>query len=219
MPTARFRLVVGLLGLAALAMNPARAAAQQDSPRLSIAAGAGAAMPLHGDLDFIAREWQMSVRGSVTPHFALEGFFSSWRHDTTRVLLDQAIQGPTGFLGRVGRIEETTAHKVRVVGVNALATGTIGRVSVAGGGGIGLWMLDRRFHQSSTGCDASVPQLCRSVASTFTNNSETAQAVVDVDVAATRRVHVFGRYQLLLLFQDPGSGHGSAAAGLRVVLW
>lgn len=205
--------------LAALAMSPTRAGAQQDPPRLTIAAGAGVAVPLHGDLDFTAPEWQVSVRGAVSPHFALEGFLTDWRHDRTRVLLDQAIQGPSGFLGRVARIEDTTTHKVRVVGVNALATGTIGRATIAGGGGISLWQFDRRFRQTTTGCEPAVAELCRTVENPFSSSRQSGQAVVDLDVAVTRRFHVFGRYQLVLLFQDPGSGHGSAAGGLRVVLW
>jgi len=212
-------LAAAAFALAFLAISPVRAGAQPDAPRFSIAAGAGVAMPLHGDLDFTAPEWQVSVRGAVSRHFALEGFFSDWRHDTTRVLLDQAIQGPTGFLGRVGRIEETTAHKVRVVGVNALATGTAGRATVAGGGGIGMWLFDRRFRQASTGCEPAVADLCRTVDNTFNSDSQSAQGVVELDVAVTRRLHVFGRYQLVLLFQDPGSGHGSAAGGVRIALW
>lgn len=214
------RMLPAIVVFASILLDGARAGAQQqDPPRLSIAGGAGVALPLHADLDFTPSEWQVSFRGRFSRHFALEGFLSDWRHDATRVLINQSIEGPTGFLGRVGRIEETTSHDVRVVGVNALATGSRGRVTIAGGGGIGILLFDRRFRQTSTGCNAGTTALCGTFENTFTNDSETVQGVVDIDVAVTRRLSGFGRYQVVLPLRDIGFGHGSVAGGVRLTLW
>jgi hypothetical protein len=204
--------------LLAIALNGARAdAQQQDPPRLTIAAGAGVAMPLQGDLDFTASEWQVSVRGRMSPHFALEGFFSAWRHDATRVLLNQAIIGPDGPLGRIARIEETTRHEIRVAGANALAIGSSGRVTVAAGGGVGILLFDRLFRQTSAGCDPA--DLCRTFETPFSNDSGTAQGVFDADAALSQRISVFGRFQFVVPLRDVTFSQASVAGGVRMALW
>jgi hypothetical protein len=198
---------------------PSVVTGQDAPPKLTLAAGGGIASPFHADFDFSAPSWEVSLRGSIARHVAVEGFFEQWEHARGNVMLDQAIQGPSGLLGRVDRIEQRTAYRMRTAGVNVLATGESERVSVFGGGGIGLLAYDRRFTSTTTGCDAATAQLCRSTENTFSSESFTVQGVAEVDVAVVRRVQVFGRYAIVVPVSDPGFGHGSLAGGIRVVLW
>jgi hypothetical protein len=193
--------------------------AQDEMPRLSIAAAGGIATPFHSDFEFNAASWEVSLRGQTARHLALEGFFEQWQHTDREVLLNRDILGPNGFLGRVGRIEESTTYRMRTAGVNGLATGRAGRVTFGGGGGIGFLEYDRRFAQASTGCDPSVAQLCGSTENTFSSNSFTIQVVGELDVAIVRRVAGFGRYLMVVPTSDPGFGHGAFLAGVRVTLW
>jgi hypothetical protein len=198
---------------------PSVAGAQAAAPKLSVAAGGGIATPFHGDVDFTAPSWEVSVRGAIARHVAVEGFFEQWEHDKGTVLLDQAIQGPAGFLGRVARVEQRTTYRMRTAGVNVLATGGSPRVSFFGGGGIGQLAYDRRFTSTTSGCDAATAPLCRSTQNSFSSESFTVQGVAEVDVAVVRRVHVFGRYLIVVPVSDPGFGHGSVGGGVRLVLW
>jgi hypothetical protein len=207
------------LALCLVAFSARATAAQDEVPRLTLAAAGGLATPFHGDFDFTATSWEISVRGVTAPHLAIEGFFEQWQHGTSDVLLDRDIQGPNGFLGRVGRIEQSTRYRMRTSGVNALVTGRSGRVTFGGGGGIGFLEYDRRFAQVTTGCDASIAQLCNATENTFSSNSFTVQGVAEVDVAIVRRVHGFGRYLLVVPTSDPGFGHGTVLGGVRVTLW
>jgi hypothetical protein len=208
--------------LSIFAFSPRTAVAQvkqNEVPRLTIAAAGGVATPFDADFDFTATSWEISVRGQTAPHLAVEGFVEQWQHVTGDVLLNRDIQGPNGFLGRVGRIEQSTRYRMRTTGVNALVTGRSGRVTFGGGGGIGFLEYDRRFTQATTGCDASIAQLCNQAANTFSSSSFTVQGVAEVDVAIVRRIQGFGRYLLVVPTRDPGFGHGTVVAGVRVTLW
>ena len=205
--------------LSVFALSPGAAVAQDEGPRLTIAAAGGVATPFHADFDFTAATWEISFRGQTARHLAVEGFFEQWQHVTDEVFLNRDILGPTGSLGRVGRIEQSTRYRMRTAGFNALATGRSGRVTFGGGGGIGFLQYDRRFAQAATGCDAPVAQLCGSTEDTFSNNSFTVQGVAEVDVAIGRRVQGCGRYLLVVPTSDPGFGHGAVLAGVRVTLW
>jgi hypothetical protein len=208
-----------IVAIATTAVFPSVAGAQAAAPKLSVAAGGGIATPFHGDFDFTAPSWEVSVRGAIARHVAVEGFFEQWEHDKGTVLLDQAIQGPAGFLGRVARVEQRTTYRMRTAGVNVLATGGSPRVSFFGGGGIGQLAYDRRFTSTTSGCDAATAPLCRSTQNSFSSESFTVQGVAEVDVAVVRRVHVFGRYLIVVPVSDPGFGHGSVGGGVRLVLW
>lgn len=212
-------LAAGTLVLGALALSPSVVTGQDAPPKLTLAAAGGLATPFHADFDFTAPDWEVSVRGSIVRHVAVEGFFEQWEHGKGNVLLDQAIQGPTGFLGRVARVEQRTTHRMRTAGVNVLATGGSSRISFFGGGGIGLLAYDRRFINTTSGCDAGTAQLCRSTENTFSSESFTVQGVAEVDVLVVRRVQVFGRYVIVVPVSDPGFGHGSLVGGVRVALW
>jgi hypothetical protein len=119
--------ITGFITLAAAVLAlPLSAAAGQDAPpKLSIAAGGGVATPFHGDLDFTAPGWELSLRGAIAKHVVLEGFFEQWQ-----------------------RQQRSTNYKMRTVGFNALATGGSRRVTISGGGGVGAFAYDRR---ASTG--------------------------------------------------------------------
>ena len=201
------------------ALSASVASGQDAQPKLTAAAGGGFATPFYSEFDFTARNWDASVRGSMSRHVSLEGFYEQWEHVKRAVFLDQARQGPSGFLGRVARLDERTTYRMRTAGVNVLATGGSGRVTFVGGGGIGVLAYDERFNSTASGCDAGVAQSCVPTESTFSSDGFTGQGVAEVDVAVIRRVQVFGRYLLVLPLSDPTFGHSSFGAGVRVTLW
>jgi hypothetical protein len=205
--------------LAASVLAASTAAGQDVSPKLTIAAAGGIATPFHADFDFTAPSWELSARASIARHVAVEGFFEQWEHSEGTVLVDQAIHGPSGILGRVARIESRTTYRMRTAGFHVLGTGGAGRVSFFGGGGIGMLVYDRRFTNTTTGCDAGAAELCRTFENTFSSNPFTVQGVAEVDVTIVPRVQVFGRYLLVMPPKDPGFGHGTVMAGARIVLW
>lgn len=213
------RLVFITMAGCVLALSPSIAAGQEAPPRLSIAAAGGVVTPFHGDFDFTAPSWELSARGSVARHVAVEVFFEQWQRSEGSVRLDQVIHGPTGLLGRVGRIEQRTTYRMRTAGFHFLGTGGSGRVSFFGGGGVGLLLYDRRSTSTATGCDTGAESLCRSIENTFSSNPFTLQGVAEVDVQVAPHLQVFGRYLLVVPEDDPGFGHGTIMAGARVVLW
>jgi hypothetical protein len=104
-----------------LTMSPSVAAGQDVPPKLTIAAGGGLTTPFHGDLDFTASHFELSLRGSLADHVALEGFFGQWRGT-----------------------QRSTTYKMRNLGANVVGIGSTGRVTFSGGGGIGAFAYDRR---------------------------------------------------------------------------
>jgi hypothetical protein len=211
--------IILLSAVSVLALVPSVVTAQDAPPKLTIAAGGGVATPFHGDFDFTAPSWELSARGSIARHVAVEGFVEQWEHSNGSVLVDQVIHGPSGILGRVGRIEQRTTYQMRTAGFHVLGTGGSGRISFFGGGGIGLLVYDRRSTNTTTGCDAGAAELCRSIENTFSSNPFTAQGVAELDVAVAPRVQAFGRYLLVVPVSDPGFGHGSVMGGVRIALW
>jgi hypothetical protein len=207
-----FALTVGLL------LTPSMANAQP-APKLAIGASAGIANPLHGDFNFTAPEWQISLRTAVSDHFALEGFLEEWRHTTDEVRNNVTLQGPVGASGHVGRISSRTVQATRIVGFNALARATFDRVTLTAGGGPSMWLYDRRFNQTLTDCESTQPNGCRDFASRFSNSSFSVQAVGGLEVALTSRLAVFGQYQFVAPTVDIAAGHSSAGAGVRVIVW
>src|SRR5215471_4267170 len=155
----------------------AQARAQSDT-HVSLAAGAGVAALTYGELDFShAPAWGASARIQTGPHIAFEALVDQWRRTHETILLDQLLTGPNGPLGRVARIEEGGTDRMRTIGVNVLATGTSGRVTVSAGGGAGVMLYDRTFTQAARGCDASVASACGTFSNTFSSNSFTGQAM------------------------------------------
>lgn len=201
-------------------MIPVRAAAQSvERPRLTVSAGGGIANPMHGDFDFVAPEWQVSVRARLADGVTFEGFVNEWRHSTEAVHLNQTMTGPAGFLTRAGRFEEHSLRTTRVIGVNVLGGRTAGRVSWAAGGGIGAMDFRHEYTQSTTECVPDLPQICREFRNEFTNSSFSIQALAGVDVRVARRVQAFGQFLLAVPTVDPGSGHSSITGGVRFVIF
>jgi hypothetical protein len=219
MPAVTRLFAVAVLALASLAVIPSRADAQQDRPRLSVAAGGGIAVPFHADFDFNAPHWEASARGAIARYVVVEGFFEQWEHEQRQAFLNQVIQGPNGLLGRVDRVEQRTTYQMRTAGANVLATGGSQRVAFFGGGGIGMFAYERRFINTVTGCDAGAGPLCRETENTFSSNGFTVQGVAEVDAAVARRVQVFGRYMIVVPVADPGFGHATVGGGVRLLLW
>ena len=119
------RLVFILASGSILTLSPSIAAAQNARPGLSIAAGGGIVTPFHGDFDFTTPGWEVSLRGAISDHVAIEGFFHQWQRE-----------------------QRSTNFRMRTFGFNALATGGSRRVTISGGGGIGAFAYERR---ASTG--------------------------------------------------------------------
>jgi hypothetical protein len=206
------------LMLAVLAA-PAAAQDQPDPGRISASIAAGIAFPLDADFDFTATEWQIAVRGTVSPRFLLEGFFDEWRHSSEETRLGGTIQGPSGVIGRYGGLSQRTVHQTRVVGVNALFRGTIGRVSVTGGGGPGYLAYSRTFSQQLTDCQGSAPRVCDPFESRFTNSDLALQGIGGVEAPVWSRVSAFGQVKFTASISDISGSHTSATAGARVRVW
>ena len=197
---------------------PTRAWAQS-APKLAISAAAGLSNPLHGDFDFTAPEWQISLRTAVSDHFLLEGFLDEWRHTTDEVFENQTLFDPNGIIGRAGRVTTRTVHATKVVGFNALARATVDRVTLTAGGGPGFWLYDRRYSQTVTDCQSSLPTSCRDSANRFSNSSFSVQGVAGLEVAITSRLAAFGQFQFMAPTVDLAGGHVTVGGGVRLRIW
>ena len=213
-------MTVSLWGVAlAQLIGPARANAQQPPPKLSIAGAAGISNPFHGDFNFTAPQWQISLRTAVSDHFLLEGFFDEWRHTTDDVRENQTLRDPNGIVGRAGRLSIRTVQVTRSVGFNALARASFDRLTLTAGGGPGVWLYQRRYSQTLADCQATAPEFCRDYANRFSNSSFSVQAVAGLEVALTSHVAAFGQYQFLAPTIDIAAGQATVGAGVRVRLW
>jgi Outer membrane protein beta-barrel domain len=205
------------LAVAVFTSGGATAFAQTTPSRLSVAGGAGVAKQTYGELNFDSSPaWDVSVRIRTSPHLAFEGLFDRWREAQSAAHLDQLLVGPDGPLGHVARIDERTTYRMGTLGFNVLAIKEAGRVTVAGGGGAGIMAYERVHAQEGSGCEPNVAAACTKVSNTFSSSSVTGQATGSLDVAITRHVGIFGRYDLIVPVQEPGFLHDTFAAGLRV---
>jgi hypothetical protein len=194
------RLFACLCLLAAAFAAPAAAQAP-DGSRITLSGAGGIALPLHGDFDFNAPEWQLAVRATVSRHFLLEGFFDQWRKKTQE---------------RGARFESSTTYAVKTAGVNWLARGFIDRVAITGGGGFGFLVYDRRFAQSATDCQ---PTSCQAFDNRFSSQSFTVQGLIGLEVPITSFVSAVGQYQFVTPIEDVGFSHSSVTGGVRVRIW
>ena len=210
-----FRMAVSmLLMLAAPGLCLAQA-----TPGLTVGAAGGVTTPFSVSGNVSAPAWLVSARGNLTPHLALEGLFEQWQHETTTVYLDQPVYTATAS-GRAARVEQVSSRRMQTFAANVLATSTSPRIRFSGGGGVGLLLYDKSYGQTTTGCDPSVAQTCGGpFVSRFSSQSMTVQGVADVEVAVTRRLSAFGRYDLILPVRDPSFGHGAVTTGVRVAIW
>jgi hypothetical protein len=197
-----------------LAAVPA-AAQDPDARHVSLGVAGGIATPYHGDFDFTAGSWQMDVRIDTARHFGLGVFFEDWRHTDEDVFTDQTILGPSGPLGRADRVTARTGHRTRALGWNLLARGRAGRATIVGGGGISYLAYSRDFSQTMSVCVPAT--VCRDFSNDFDNSSFATQLQAGIDVDVAPHLAVMGQFRLLVPIQDPGGGHTTFMAGIRVV--
>ena len=195
---------------------PIPAAAQSEPPSLSLAAGAGVALPFHSDLKFDAFDWQASITGRAGRHFLIEGMVDQWRHTTTSRRTNVPLFGPSGVIGRIDELTSETLDTMTVVGVNLLGTGSVGRVRISGGGGPGFMVNYDRHITTLAGCSAPSPSICDGSTNSDGFLAFTVQGVADVDVALTRSLSAIGRFMIAVPVEDPGYGHVNTTVGLRV---
>ena len=183
-------------------------------PKLSASVAAGVALPVHGDLGFTGREWQVTVRREISPHFVVEGFFDQWRRafDDTFAATPFDQSGGLIFNG----VQQHTTHVTSSVGVSALVQGTIGRLTVAAGGGPGWMEYRRKFRQELTGCESADAQACQPSDNTWRSSDVSLHGVVSADVRLATHLSAFGRFKFTGPVSDFGSSHGSVTAGVRV---
>jgi hypothetical protein len=198
---------------------PADARGRQDPGKITASIAGGAAFPVHADFDFTAAEWQIAVRGTVSPRFLLEGFLDEWQHPSEETRLGGTIQGPDGVIGTYGGLLQHTVHVTRVAGVNALFRGTIGRVSVTGGGGPAYLGYRRTFSQQLNDCQGSVPRICDGFENRFTNSDFAVQGTGGVEAPLVSRVSAFGQVKFTVSISDISGSHTSVTAGARVRVW
>jgi len=182
---------------------PASAQALEDS-KITVGGAGGVAFPLHGDFNFNAPEWQLTVRATVSRHFLLEGFFDEWRKKTQ----DSGA-----------RFESSTTYTMRTAGLNWLARGFIGRAAITGGGGIGFMHYDRLFEQIVNDCQSSTPGSCQDFENRFNSQSFTFQTAAGLEVPIASVVSAFGQYQFVAPIEDVGFSHSSIAGGVRIRVW
>ena len=196
--------------------TPAFVNAQRfEPPRFTIGAAGGVTNPLHGDLQFLAPSWDVSVRGQVAPRVAIEGFMSQWRHSTETVRSGVPLGGVPGQIGEVA-IEDR--DRVSMVGFTFQPTFSIGRATVAGGGGPAVMVFRSDYAQRLSGCDAGAAAPCGTYETHYSNGTFAVVLGGSVDVRLASRLTTFVQVRAGIPTEDPGSGHVAATVGVRLVL-
>ena len=209
------RRVAGILLV--LIATPAFVGAQSfEPPRMSIGGAGGVSNPLHGDLQFVAPSWDLSVRGQVAPAMSIEGFMSRWRHTSGSVRVGVPISAPSGLLGRVDEVSIESGTAVSMVGFSFLATFSRRRITIAGGGGPALMIFHSDYTQRFSGC--TPVSLCSDYENHRSNGAFAVQFAGSVDVRLASHVTTFGQFRAGIPIEDPGSGHYAVSAGFRFVL-
>jgi hypothetical protein len=98
---------------------------------------------------------------------------------------------------------------------NALAMVTAGRVTVAGGGGVGISAFGRTFTQQGVGCDPSVESACAPLVIPFNSSGFRVQGLGDVDVMLGRHLTAFGQVRFGI---QGGYTDTSVLSGVRIAL-
>ena len=205
--------VAGVLLL--ILATPAFAGAQTSQPpRFTIGAGGGVSDPLHGDFQFIAPSWDVSVRGRVAPHLTIEGFMSRWRHANESVHSGVPLTGP----GSIGEIAIEDGDQVTMIGFSFEPTFSAGRVTFGGGGGPALMIFRSDYVQRVSGCEPSSAASCGTFATHRTTGTFAVHFGGGVDVRLAPRLTTFGQIRVGVPIDDPGSGHVAATVGVRLVI-
>lgn len=198
--------------LGSLVMVPGVAAAQGTSapPRVSVGAGAGFAVPFHGDFDFTPWAWDADLRVAMARHVLFEVSIGEWRHADTSVSTN--LPGTTST-ELIGRLERQTSRVQRTLQANVLFTGGAGRVRLTAGGGVGLLQHERRTRTLAEGCSPGM--LCGSSESTVSNSSGAAQAVGGAELRLEAGFALYGQARFVVPMTDPGGSDLRVTAGLR----
>ena len=201
-----------------IALIPVVAGAQTlEPPRVSIGGAGGVSNPLHGDLQYVAPSWDVSVRGQVAPHLTIEGFMSQWRHSTETLRTGVPLTG-SGPIGRIGELAIEDSDRVSMVGFTFQPTFSIGRATVAAGGGPAVMVFRSDYAQRLSGCDASAAASCGTYETHYSNGTFALALGGSVDVRLASRLSTFVQVRAGIPTDDPGSGHVAASVGLRLVL-
>ncbi|MEO8071272.1 MAG: hypothetical protein ABI652_07705 [Acidobacteriota bacterium] len=207
--TVRTYATSALLGM--IVVLPRLAVAQAQVPRVSIAAGAGLAVPLHGDFDFTPWAWDADVRVAMSRHALFEAAVGEWRHSETFVRQNIPVTpGP----GVIGRSEQRTTRTQRTLEANVLFTGAHGRVRMTAGGGVGLLEHRRRTRTLLADCSPAVE--CGTFESTFSSASGSAQGVGGAEVRLSRAAALYGQVRFVVPFIDPGGSDLRVTTGVRI---
>ena len=200
-----------------MVVTPAFAGAQTfEPPRLTMGAAGGVSDPLHGDAQYVAPSWDVSVRGQVAGGLMVEGFLSSWRHATDSVRTSVPVTGPTGTVGRIGKMILESGQTVSMVGFTFLPTLSRGRFTVAGGGGPAMMIFRSSYAQRLSDC--TPVSLCFNTEGHRSNGTFAVQLAGSLDVRLASHVTTYGQFRAGIPTQDPGSGHFAATIGVRLVL-
>ena len=208
--------VAGVLLL--MLMAPAVAGAQTpEPPKFTIGAAGGVSDPLHGDFQFIAPSWDVSVRARVARHLMIEGFMSRWRHSDETVRTGVPLSGP-GVIGQVGELAIEDGDQVTMVGFSFEPTFSTGRVTIGAGGGPAMMIFRSDYVQRLNGCEPSNAASCGTFETHRTNGTFAVHFGGGVDVRLASRLTTFGQVRVGVPVEDPGSGHVAVSVGLRLVL-
>ena len=207
-----------LAGILVLIAIPGLARAQTfEPPRLTIGGAGGVSNPLHGDLQYVAPSWDVSVRGQVAPHLAIEGFLSQWRHSSETLRTGVPLSGP-GPIGRIGEVAIEDRERVSMVGFTFQPTFSIGRATIAAGGGPAVMVFRSDYAQRLSGCDAGAAASCGTYETHYSNGTFAVALVGSIDVRLASRLTTFGQMRAGIPTEDPGSGHVAVSAGFRFVI-
>jgi len=206
-----FRVTWLLIGLLVALPAGARAQGASSTPRASIGAGAGMALPFHADFDFTPWAWDADARVALSRRVLVEVVVGEWRHKETTS--GDNIPAPA-FPDVIGHLEQTTTHVMRTMQVNLLAAGTAGRVRVAAGGGVGLLRHLRPVVTVAENCSGAAT--CGTFHSDVSAATATAQAVGGVEVWLTRVVGLYGQARFVVPLTDPGGSDLRLTTGVRL---
>jgi hypothetical protein len=201
--------------------TPAVAQAQAgpwEEPAVSIYGGLGELTLYRGDLDVRdALGGEVGVRWPLSERVRMDLSFGQFHNRESLTAFDVPLSSPTTLLGRADRLDQRTDHRSRTADVVVLATGGVGRVRVAGGGGVGLIVLARTFRQMLSGCSAGATQFCNGETRTdFTTSSVTGIGLGTVDIRLTSRVSVYGAGRFALVLRDVASSGLRVTGGVRI---
>ena len=201
---------VGLLAVAAVPIH-ARAGQAPEPPKLTVGVAAGRGQSaLHDDASGLT--WEAAVRIRLQRYFGIEVAAGQLRTEVARSVFDRTVQ-IGGVTGHVERFDMTTERATGWGVFNALAMVTAGRVTIAGGGGVGISAFGRTFTQQGVGCDPGVESACAPLVIPFSSSGFRFQSLGDIDVMLSRNLTAFGQVRFAV---QGGYTETAVVAGARL---